>query len=90
MCDGRPFASSPFRRMAGRVAFFRGFLFRWVSHLVLSLTRSVIMHDAASCSREDYLCERGPKRYIVMLLFCPMASAEPIHIDAADSVNEGY
>ena len=29
--------------------------------MVLSLTRSVLLHDAASCSREDSLCERvGP------------------------------
>ena len=59
MCDGRPFASPLFRRLAGRGAFFRGFLFRWVLHFVLSLTRSVIIHDATSCSREDSLNECG-------------------------------
>ena len=34
--------------------------FRWVLHFVLFLTRCVIVHDAASCSREDslYECER--------------------------------
>ena len=60
MCDGRPFASTLFRRLAGRGAFFRGFPFRRVLHFVLSLTRSVIVHDAASCSREEslYECER--------------------------------
>ena len=41
--------------------FFRGFPFRWVLHFALSLTRSVLLHDAASCSREDSPCERvGP------------------------------
>ena len=59
MCDGRLFASSPFRRLAGRGAFFRGFPFRWVLHVVLSLTRSVIVYDAASCSREDSQNECG-------------------------------
>ena len=40
--------------------FFCGFPFRWVLHVVLSLTRSVIVSDAASCSREDspYECGR--------------------------------
>ena len=27
--------------------------------------------------------------HVVLLLFCPMASAEPIHIGAGDSVSEG-
>ena len=36
MCDGRPFASALFRRLAGRGALFRGFPFRWVLHFVLS------------------------------------------------------
>ena len=61
MCDGRPFTSPLFRRLAGRGALFGGFPFRWVLHFVLFLTRSVIMHDATSCSREDSLYERvGP------------------------------
>ena len=52
MCDGRPFASPLFRRLASRGALFRGFPFRWVLHFVLSLTRSVIVHDATLSSRE--------------------------------------
>ena len=60
MCDGRT-ASSPFRRLAGRGVFFRGFPYPWVLHLVLSLNRTVFMHDATSCFREDSLCYRvGP------------------------------
>ena len=31
---------------------FYGFPFRWVLHLVLSLSRCAIVHDAASCPRE--------------------------------------
>ena len=60
MFDGRPFSSPLFRRLAGRGVFFRGFLFRWVFHFVLSSTRSVIIHDATSCSKEDslYECQR--------------------------------
>ena len=40
--------------------FFRGFPFRWVLHLVLSLTRSISMHVATHYSREDplYECSR--------------------------------
>ena len=59
MCDGRPFASSPFCRLACRGALFQGFPFRWVLHFVLSLTRGVLVHNAASCLREDSLDECG-------------------------------
>ena len=59
MCDGRPFASPLFRRLASRGALFRGFPFRWVLHFVLSWTRSVIVHDATLSSREDPLFECG-------------------------------
>ena len=36
MCDGRPFASPLFRRLAGRGPFFRGFPFRWALKFVFS------------------------------------------------------
>ena len=39
MCDGRLFASSLFRRLAGRGSFFRGFPFRWALQLTVSLAR---------------------------------------------------
>ena len=39
MCDGRPFASPLFRRLAGRGTFFRGFPFRWALQLTVSLAR---------------------------------------------------
>ena len=48
-----------FCRLACRGALFRGFPFRWVLHFVLSLTRGVIVHDSASCSRENSLDECG-------------------------------
>ena len=57
MCDGRPFVSPLFRRLAGRGALFRGFPSRWVPHFVLSLTRCLTVHDATSCSMEDSLFE---------------------------------
>ena len=70
MCDGRLFASSLFRRLAGRGAFFRDFPFRWVLHFVLSLSRGVILHDSACCSREDSLDEYGrPCDNLSCLLF---------------------
>ena len=69
MCDGRLFASSPFCRLACRGVLFRGFSFRWVLFCVLSLTRSVIVHDAASCSREDSLYECEPTCEALSSLF---------------------
>ena len=57
MCDGRPFASPLFRRLAGRGALFRGFPFRWVLHLALSLTRSIIVHVVTPYTKENPLFE---------------------------------
>ena len=37
VCDGRPYASPLFRRLAGRGTFFRGFPLRWVLHFARSL-----------------------------------------------------
>ena len=60
MCDDRrPFASPLFRRLVGRGTLFRGFPFRWVLHLALSLTRSITVHDATLYSRDDTLYECG-------------------------------
>ena len=91
MCDGRPFSSPLFRRLAGRGVFFRGFPFRWVLHFVLSSTRSVIIHDATSCSKEDSLdeCQRTCDT-MSCLFFIACGSPEPIHIGAGDSVGKGY
>ena len=47
----------PIRLPAGRGALFRGFPFRWVLHLALSLTRSMTVHVATPYSREDLLSE---------------------------------
>ena len=59
MCDGRFFAFLSFRRLAGRGAFFCGFLFRWVKHCVI-FDSGFTLHELSSCSREDSLdeCER--------------------------------
>ena len=59
MCDGCLLASSPSCRLSSRGALFCGFPFRWVLYVVLSLTRSVIVHDATSCYREESLFECG-------------------------------
>ena len=70
--------------------FFCGFPFRWVLHFVLSLTRGVVLHASASCSREDSLDECGrPCDTILPSLFCPVASVQPIQIGAGDPVCEG-
>ena len=47
----------PIRLSAGRGALFRGFPFRWILHLALSLTRSITVHVATPHSREDLLSE---------------------------------
>ena len=59
MCDGRPFASPPFRCLAGRGPFFRGFPFRWALQFAFSLARCLTLQDATPCSREDLLYECG-------------------------------
>ena len=74
-----------FRRLADRGAFFRGLPFRWVLHLALSLTRSVIVHVATSYSREDPQSECSRPCDNLSL-----ASAEPIYIGAGDSGSQGY
>ena len=58
------------RRLAGRRAFFFGFLIRWVLHLAFSLIRGVAMHESSSCSREDALGDCGrPCDHFSCLLF---------------------
>ena len=59
MCDGRPFASPLFRRLAGRGAFFCGFLFRWILHFVFHLIRGVALDESSSCSKGDSLVDCG-------------------------------
>ena len=59
MCDGCPFASSPFCRLAGRGPSFRGFPFRWAIQFVLALARCLTLQDAAPCHSEDSLYECG-------------------------------
>ena len=75
MCDGRPFASPLFYRLAGRGPFFRGFPFRWVLRLALFMTRCLTVQDATSCPREDplYECGRPCDTMSWPLLYCPVA-----------------
>ena len=63
-------AFSPSCGLACRGALFRRFPVSMGSNCVLSLTRGVIVHDAASCSREDSLDECGcPCDALSCLLF---------------------
>ena len=57
LCDGRPFASPLFRRLAGRGSFFRGFPFRWALQFVVSLVHCTTFRDLAPCTRKDSLNE---------------------------------
>ena len=60
MCDGRSFASPFLRRLAGRGAFFCGFLVRWVLRFVSHLVRGFTLREWLSGSRESPLsdCDR--------------------------------
>ena len=69
LCDGRPFASPLFRRLAGRGSFFRGFPFRWALQFVFSLVRCVTLQDAAPRQREDSLFECGRPHDTLSCLF---------------------
>ena len=55
VCDGRPFASPLFRRLAGRGTFFCCFPFRWALQFAFSLTRCLTLQDATPCCRKDFL-----------------------------------
>ena len=91
MCDGRSLASPLSRLLAGRGAFFRGFPFRWVLHFVLSLTRSVIVHDSASCSREDSLhevCARAILYLAFSFLICGFDATNPYWVQETQSAKD--
>ena len=69
LCDGRPFASPLFRRLAGRGPSFRGFPFRWALQFALSLDRCLTLQDAAPCYRKDSLYECGRPHDTLSCLF---------------------
>ena len=75
-----------FAHLAGRSAFLCGFLFRWVLQLMLSMIRSVLLHDAASCSREVlYVNVWTHVTHCPCFFFSVLTvSAEPILIGAGD------
>ena len=86
MCDGRPFASPPSRRLAGRGAIFRGVPFRWVLHFVLSLTRCLTIHDVTSCTRRILYMNVGAN-----IITCRASSFLPNGVSGArKSAREGY
>ena len=59
MCDGRSLASPFFRRLAGRGAFFCGFLFRWVFRFVSHWVHGFTFHELSSCFRESSFSDCG-------------------------------
>ena len=90
MCDGRPFASPLFRRLAGRGALFWCFPFRWVLHILLFLTRCLAVQDAASCSRDSlYECGR-PCDSMSCLFFTALWLTWRQSILVQEIVSEGY
>ena len=54
-CDGRPFASPLFRRVAGRGVFFRGFPFRWGLQIALSVVQCITMRMIRACCEDELL-----------------------------------
>ena len=89
MCDGRLFASSPFRRLASRGAPFRGFPFRWVLRFALSLTRCPTGHYATSYAKENLLFEysRPCDNLSITVLWLQQSQS---FFGAGDSASEGY
>ena len=69
MCDGRPFASSPFRRLAGRGPSFLGCPFWWAMQFALSLARCLTSQDSAPRYWEDSLYECGRPHDTLSCLF---------------------
>ena len=69
MCDGRPFASSPFHRLAGRGPSFRGFPLRWALQFALSLARCLTIQAAAWRCWDDSLYECGRPHDTLSCLF---------------------
>ena len=59
MCVGRSLASPSFRRLAGRGAFFCGFLVRWVLRFVSHLIRNFAFCELSSCPRESSFSDCG-------------------------------
>ena len=53
VCDGRPFASSPFLRLASRGSPFRGVPEWWLIQLAIYLARCLTLHDPVLCCRES-------------------------------------
>ena len=69
MCDGRSFASSPFRRLASRGPPFRGFPFWWAMQLAISLARCLTLHDSAPRHGEGSQYEFGRPHDTLSCLF---------------------
>ena len=90
MCDGRSFASPLFLRLASRGAFSAVSLsdgFYILRSLLLAAWLCMAQHLAPGLILPWM---RSPMRYqVVPLLYCPEASAEPMHVDTGDSTCQG-
>ena len=69
MCDGRRFASSPFRRLASRGPSFRGFLAWWAMQFVIYLARCLTLHDSVPRNREGSQYQCSPHDALSCLFF---------------------
>ena len=69
MCDGRPFASSPFSRVAGRGPSFCGFPLWWTTQIATSVVRCLTLKDSAPRYRKDPLYECGRPHDTLSYLF---------------------
>ena len=70
MCNGRPFALSPFRRLASRGHPFRGSPCWWAMQFVIYLARCLTLHDSVPRYREGSQYHYSCPHDTLSCLFC--------------------
>ena len=91
MCDGRPVASSPFRRLASRGSPFRGFPAWWPSQIAICLARCLTIHDSGPRYSESIQpqCHDTSSCYFYTALWlgqCQSILTQTQHLDELDMV----
>ena len=74
MCDGRPFASSPFRRLASRGSFFCGVRLWCFFRIAVYLCRCRALHDPVPfLGKCSCLVRSSIRHYVLLFPYCPTA-----------------